>query len=205
MSLTIYGTPASRTFRVIWAAEELGLSYALVPWHYKDPRVKSPEYLAINPNGMIPAIVDDGLPLFESLAINLYLARKHGKLWPADIAGEGRALQWTLWAATEVENAMGTWFYNTLFLPEPERKPELAQKAAADLAPRLDVLERALGSSCWLAGQSFGIADLNVAAVLFRAPRYGLDRWSRVADWHARCYARPAAMAAVAIRERPAA
>ncbi len=204
MGLTIYGTPLSRTFRVLWAAEELGLAYTLVPWHHKGTEVKSPDYLAINPMGTIPAIVDDGVPFFESLAINLYLSRKHGRLWPADVAGEGRAFQWTLWAATEVETPLGTWAYNTIVLPEPERSLELARQGAETLARKLGVLQGALAVSPWLAGPAFTIADLNVAAVLYRGPQFGLDRWPRIKDWHARCYARPGAKAAVALREKHA-
>ena len=201
MSLTIYGMPASRAFRVIWAAEETGLAYANEPLSFKDPAIKAPPYLAINPNGTIPAIVDDGFALFESLAINLYLSRKSGRLWPADLHGEGLAYQWTLWAATEVEGALGGWFYHTRFLPEAERKPEIAQDAAAKLPRRFDVLEGALARSPWLAGEVFGIADLNVAAVTYRAPAFGLEPWPRIVDWHRRCYARPAAQRAVALRE----
>jgi len=156
---------------------------------------------SINPNGTIPAIVDDGFALFESLAINLYLSRKSGKLWPTDLRGEGRAYQWTLWAANEVEGPLGGWFYHTHFLPEAERKPEIATESAAKLPRRFDVLEGALGNSPWLAGEAFGIADLNVAAVTYRAPAFGLEGWPRIAEWHRRCYARPAAQRAVAMRE----
>jgi glutathione S-transferase len=201
MSLTIYGMPASRAFRVLWAAEETGVPYANEPLSFKDPAIKAPPYLAINPNGTIPAIVDDGFALFESLAITLYLSRKSGKLWPNDVRGEGVAFQWTMWAATEVEGALGGWFYHTRFLPEAERKPEIAQDSAAKLPHRFDVLEGALAQSPWLAGAAFGIADLNVAAVTYRAPAFGLERWPRIADWHRRCYARPAAQRAVALRE----
>jgi glutathione S-transferase len=201
MSLTIYGMPASRAFRVLWAAEETGLPYANEPLSFKDPAIKAPAYLAINPNGTIPAIVDDGFALFESLAITLYLSRKSGRLWPKDVRGEGVAFQWTMWAATEVEGALGGWFYHTRFLPEAERKPEIAQDSAAKLPRRFDVLEAALAQSPWLAGEAFGIADLNVAAVTYRAPAFGLERWPRIADWHRRCYARPAAQRAVALRE----
>ena len=63
------------------------------------------------------------------------------------------------------------------------------------------MLEGALAQSPWLAGEAFGIADLNVAAVTYRAPAFGLERWPRIADWHRRCYARPAAQRAVALRE----
>ena len=201
MSLTIYGIAASRAFRVLWAARELGLAYEHVPHHYKGPEIKGPDYLAVHPLGVVPAIVDDGFPLFESLAINLYLARKAGRLWPSTIRGEGLAYQWTLFAASEVETPMGQWFYHSTFLPEAERRPAIAAEAAPKLAQRLDVIEGALATRAWLADDAFTIADLNLAAVLFRAPLFGLDRWPKVRDWHARCYARPAAKAAVADRD----
>lgn len=201
MSLTIYGIAASRAFRVLWAAEELGLAYEHVAYRFDGPEIKSAAYLAINPNGAIPAIVDDGLPLFESLAITLALARKAGRLWPATLRGEALAFQWTLWGATEIEPTLGQWAYHTLLLPEAQRKPALAEEAAAKLPRRLDVLDGALARDAWLAGDSFTIADLNLAAILFRAPAFGLDRWPRIAAWHGRCYARPAAQRAVALRE----
>jgi len=204
MSLTIYGVAASRAFRVLWAARELGLPYEHVKHHYKGPEIKRPDYLAVHPLGVVPAIVDDGFALFESLAINLYLARKAGKLWPATLHGEGLVYQWTLFASSEVETPLGQWFYHTTFLPEAERKPEVAADAAAKLPQRLDVVEAALSKRAWLADDAFTIADLNLAAVLFRAPAFGLDRWPEVKDWHARCYARPAAVAAVADREAKA-
>jgi len=201
MSLTIYGVAASRAFRVYWAAEELGAPYEQVAWKFGGPEIKSAAYRAINPNATIPAIVDDGFALFESLAITLYLARKAGKLWPADLRGEALAYQWTLWGATEVEGTLGQWAYHTLLLPEAERKPPLAEEAARKLPVKFDVLEGALASRQWLTADTFTIADLNLAAILFRAPAFGLDRWPRVADWHRRCYARPAAQRAVALRE----
>ena len=201
MSLTIYGIAASRAFRVLWAARELGLAYEHVKHHYKGPEIKGPDYLAVHPLGVVPAIVDDGFALFESLAINLYLARKAGKLWPATLQGEGLVYLWTRCASSEVETPMGQWFYHTTFLPEAERKQEIAADAATRLPRRLDVVEGALAKRAWLADDTFTIADLNLAAVLFRAPAFGLDRWPKVKDWHARCYARPAARVAVADRD----
>jgi len=201
MSIVVYGQPASRTFRVLWMLEESGAPYEIVPHAFGGPETKSAAFLAINPNGAIPAITDDGRSLFESLAINLYLSRKSGALWPRDVAGEGIAFQWTLWAATELEGPIGQWGYHTFLLPEAERRPELAAEAAGKVERRLTILEGALACTPWLAGEAFGIADLNVAAVLFRGPRFGLERWPRVADWHQRCYARPAAQRAVALRE----
>jgi glutathione S-transferase len=206
MSLRIYGVPASRSFRNLWAAQELGLDYENVPYGFKGPEIKAAPYLAINPNGTIPALVDDGFALFESLAINLYLARKAGRLWPADLHGEGLLFQWTLWAATELETPLGAWFYHTHFLPQAERRPEVVADAAVKLPQRFAVLDRALAGREWLAGDAFTIGDLNVAAVAFRAPLFGIDAYPHFKAWHARCYARPGAQAAIALREakRPA-
>jgi glutathione S-transferase len=201
MSLTIYGTAASRAFRVLWAARELGLAFEHVTHHFAGPEVKEPAFLAINPMGAVPAIVDDGFPMFESLAINLYLAKKANRLWPATREGEGRVYQWTLFGASEVEPVIGQWFAHVAYLPAERRKPELAQDAAARLPRRLDAIESALATREWLADETFSIADLNLAAVLYRGPAFGLARWPRLADWHARCYARPAAKQTVAERE----
>jgi glutathione S-transferase len=204
MSLQIYGTAASRAFRVLWAARELGLPYEHVRHHFTGPEIKSAGYLAINPMGAIPAIVDDGFPLFESLAINLYLARKSGRLWPRTIQGEGLAFQWTLFGSGEVDPLIGQWFGHTSYLPEDKRKPELAADAASKLPRRLDAIESALAKRHWLADDAFTIADLNLAAVLYRGPAFGLDPWPKLKDWHARCYARPGAKAAIAEREAKA-
>ena len=204
MSLRIYGLPASRTFRCLWAAEEAGLAYENVPWSTKGPEIKDAAYLAINPNGTIPALADDGFNLFESLAINFYLARKSGRLLPADARGEALVLQWTLWAATECEPHIGAWYYHTQMLPPAERKPEVAADAVAKLPKRLQILEDVLAGRDFLLGGDFTLADLNVVAVLFRAPQFGLDAYPRVKAWHARCLARPAAKAAIAMREAKA-
>ncbi len=100
MALTIYGTPRSRAMRVLWTAAELGLDYAHVPVTVDDPWLKSPEFLTISPNGTIPAIVDDGFALAESMAINLYLTKRYGEgsLYPASLSGEADVWRWSLWA-----------------------------------------------------------------------------------------------------------
>ena len=204
MSLTIYGTAASRAFRVLWAARELGLAFEHLKHHFGGPEIKTVEFLAINPMGAIPAIVDDGFAMFESLAINLYLAKKANRLWPGTREGEGRVYQWTLFGASELEPVIGQWYAHVAYLPAERRKPELAEEAAVKLPRRLDAIETALATREWLADEMFSIADLNLASVLYRGPAFGLDRWPRVADWHRRCYARPVARATVAEREAKA-
>ena len=102
--LKIYGVPLSRAYRALWMANELGLDYENVPIHFADGSAKTPDYLAVNPNGRIPAIDDNGFKLWESMAINLYLAKKHGSgLLPKTMENEAHAIQWSFWAMTEVE------------------------------------------------------------------------------------------------------
>src|SRR5207244_7430357 len=110
--LKLYGIPRSRTARVIWMLEELQIPYENVPVSFIEESRK-PEYLKINPNGHIPALQDGDLTLFESLAINLYLARKYDKgLWPKSIEGEAKAYQWSIWAMTELEEPLLTVLLN---------------------------------------------------------------------------------------------
>jgi glutathione S-transferase len=108
MALTIYGSPRSRTMRVLWMATELGLEFSHVPLSFDDPTLKSPDFIRINRAGAVPAIVDDGYALAESLAINLYLAKKYAvagaaSLYPGDLEGEAQAWRWTLWAQAHLE------------------------------------------------------------------------------------------------------
>lgn len=203
MTLKIYGIAASRAIRPLWAAEELGLPYEHVRMHYDAPEAKARPYLDLNPNGTVPAIDDDGLVLFESLAITLHLARKHpeGGLWAHTPHGESQILQWTLWAATEAEPLARQWFHHARFLPPAQRRPELAEAALGQLARRLPVLEGWLADRPYLVEDRFTVADLNVAAVLQRLADLGGEQYPRVMAWHCRCLERPAAQRAFALRQ----
>jgi len=205
MALTIYGVAASRAIRPLWAAEELGIPYQHVPVHYNDPALKAPAFLALNPNGTVPAIDDDGLVLFESLAITLHLARTRpeGGLWAEAPAEQSKLLQWTLWAATEAEPPARQWFHHTRFLPPESRRPELAETAFAQLQSRFRVLNQQVSTQPYLLGERFTVADLNVAAVLQRLPDMGGADFPHALTWHQRCMGRPAAQRAMALRNLP--
>ena len=192
-TLKIYGVAGSRAFRTLWMAKELGLAYEHVPTHFAGG-TKAAEFLAINPNGHIPAIEDGPLKLCESMAINLYLSRKHGKLWPKTIEDEGRAFQWSFWAMTEVEKPLLQVLFNTVFLPEDKRDKALAAKSLEELQKPFKVLDQALSKSQWLAGDDFTVADLNVAAVMSWAKpaRIDFSAYPHLADWFKRCLGRPA-------------
>jgi glutathione S-transferase len=200
--IRIHGIAKSRAFRCIWAAEEAGLAYEVVPVGF-GPGIKSPSHLKVNPNGKIPAMEDGALVLFESLAINLHLAAKAGP--PLMPAGDdaSRVLQWTLWAATEVEPAAMQWAYNTYLRPQGERDAGQAAAGAAGINARLDVLEGQLRAHEWLVGDAFTIADCNLAGVLYGAwsNKFDLGGHTKVKAWLDRCFNRPAALAARAQRD----
>jgi glutathione S-transferase len=193
MTLTIYGSPRSRTLRVLWAAAELGLDYTHVPLASDDPKLKSAEFLKLNPAGAVPTIVDDGFALSESLAINLYLAKTYGagRLYPATPQGEALAWRWTLWAQGHLE----PWVQQDALLAN--LRAAMGRNARAVVEHGLGLLDRTLDDRTWLVGEAFSVADLNVACVLSpsRTARLDLSPFSKVHDWLARCYARPAAVA----------
>jgi glutathione S-transferase len=194
--ITLYGVPRSRTMRCLWMLEELGVPYENVPTHFATGDCKKPEYLKINPNGHIPALVDGDVTLFESLAINLYLARKYDKsgLWPSSVGDEGRAYQWSIWAMTEAEEPALTALLHTMFLPADQRDPKKAEDGAKRFQKPLGVLDGALAGREYLLGSTFTVADLNVAAVVGWAPMAGIDLSvaPNAQAWLGRCTARPA-------------
>lgn len=196
MALTLYGIPFSRAFRSLWAANELGLDYAHVPTHFMKES-KQPDYLAVNPNGRVPAMVDGDLVLFESMAINLYLARTYGApLRVDDPADEARAVQWSFWGITELESTLLRAMFTALGLFGEEADPAKANETLNKGAGRaLGVLDRHLEDRDWLVGKDFSVADVNVAGVLNLAlsGRLDLSQWGNVKEWLDRCYGRPGA------------
>ncbi|MFN3231817.1 MAG: glutathione S-transferase family protein [Alphaproteobacteria bacterium] len=197
--LTIYGIPTSRAMRSVWMAEELhqeiGLEYKNIPTHFIDES-KEPEYLAINPNGRVPAMDDDGLILFESLAINLYLAKKHAgsALSPRDIEEEAKTTQWSFWAITELEpNIIALVVRHPKIAMAPPNQ-EIEDGARDALERPLKVLDAHLADRDWLIADRFTVADLNVSAVMSLSKFIDLDfsNYPNVQDWFGRCLARPA-------------
>ena len=200
--LKIYGVPISRAIRTVWTALELGIDYEIVPIGWDDNSIYSDAYRRINPNARVPAITDDGFVLWESLAITLYLVRKHGgDIAARDLAEEALAWQWTLWAATQLETPLIRWAMHGFILEAGERDAEVAATAMAQVRPLLAVLDETLGQREFLAADRFTVADLNVGAVLLR-PRHGLDLapWPNLRRWDRAVFARPAAQRAWAIR-----
>src|SRR5688572_6530074 len=186
--LKLYGAARSRGIRVLWMAAELDLKYEHIDFLPRSPGTKTPEYRALNPNGRVPTIDDDGFILSESMAINMYLAKKHkSPLYPSDPKNEALAMQWSLWETDRLDRQIVNYQRHTKDLPEAERKPEAAKAAWDEVVPALDVLETALSKSEWLAGPAFSVADLNVAGALFRGLSMDLKKCPHVDKWLHRC------------------
>ena len=202
--LRIYGIARTRAFRVLWVAKELKLDYEHLPVEIGDAGARTPEFLAINPNGRLPVIVDDGFVLFESLAITLYLAKKHanGTLYPGTLEAEARAWQWSLWAVTEVDRGVNIWSLHAVRLPAAERDARKRDEALDVLKAPFRVLDAALAKEPYLLGDAFTVADLNVAAVISRAVDMDLSAVSNLKAWLTRCLERPAARAALALKSK---
>jgi glutathione S-transferase len=197
--ITLYGQANSRAFRCLWMLEELERSYEHVPTDFARG-VKDAEYLRLNPNGRIPCLVDGELVLFESLAINLYLARRYqSPLWPAAIEDEARTYQWTLWATNELDPSLSA-LARQQRLGEAERDATIVAAAEAALPAPMGVLEAQLSGNACLLGAEFSLADLNVASALSSAlaTRTDLRPFPRANAWLRAALQRPAAQRAVA-------
>lgn len=207
--LKVYGNPGSRAGRALWVCRELGLQHEHVPLHFADGSTKTPEFLAINPAGKIPAIDDDGFRLTESIAINIYLAKKHGgELMPRTLEDEARMLQWSFWAVAEVEKPLLAVLMQRVEVPpgsavekyfreRSPKDPAVEQAALKALEHPLSVLNGYLADRQYLLGSSFTVADLNVASILSFGllAKFDFGPYPNVGQWLSRCMARPAARA----------
>jgi glutathione S-transferase len=201
MTIKLYSWPMSSGTRIAWALEELALPYQYVALDGKKQEHRSPEMLAVNPHGKVPALVDGELKLFESGAILLYLGNRYGAakgLWP-EPKGQPHAdaVCWTVWAMTEIGNYMMQYLYHGLDSPV-SYKPEDRSKAAAaynraQLDRLLDTLETRLEGRDYLMG-GFSLVDVGVASWLLLGTQLGLslEGRPRVAAWCKRCAERPA-------------
>ena len=135
MTLKIYGISASRAARPLWAALELGVPFEHIAMTYKAGATRTPEFLALNPNGHIPVVVDERpegtVTVWESMACALYIARVHGQadgqsITPANAREEAEALRWSFWTVTELEKDALTVLMHRMAMPQDQRKPELA-------------------------------------------------------------------------------
>jgi glutathione S-transferase len=184
----------SSATRCQWMLEELGQPFELRVVNTQNGENKRPEFLAINPNGKIPALVDGALRLNESMAINFYLAERYGQaLLPSTVEGRALAMQWSFWAITNVQPSLLTVVLHKMILPAEKRSPELAEEAREKIAPLLQVLDEALTGRQYLVEDRFTVADVNTGSVLRLALITGLLAGRPAAEaWMQRLAERPA-------------
>jgi glutathione S-transferase len=204
--LKIYGAAHSRAFRVIWLAEESNLGYEHIPLTFgvENAQCKEPWYLALNPNGRLPTIDDEGFILWESAAINLYLAEKYkSPLFPLTFEGRGRLLQWAFFIANDVEPPLITVLRNRVVFPPERRDPRLADEAENTLRSKFVILEQQLAKTSFFGGESWDMSDFMVACVLYILTRLTLDMspYPRLDAWLKDSIERPAARRARILRE----
>lgn len=213
--ITLYGVYRSRASRPLWLLAECGTEFTHVPviQGYRLPapsaadaplNTTSPAFLRVNPLGQIPALVEDGLVLTESLAITLHIARRHGGiLGPKDDAESALMEQWALFAATAIEGPALEILYTQADGGEktPEGQANIAINAEKLRRP-LARLQTRLSEHAYLVGDRFTVADINTAECLRYAQGHPtlLAEFPAVKAWLERCQSRPAFKAMWAAR-----
>jgi len=174
--MKLYHAPQSRSIRPRWMLEEIGVPYEIVRLNLSAGDAKKPEYLAVNPNGTVPTLVDGDLVLFESAAICQYLADKFADKRlapPLGTPARGLYYQWIHYAMSALEPPIVAIFLHTIRKPEAERIAAVVAESRSQLALVLGVLERALAGREHLLGTEFTAADVVLGSTLAWARAMG--------------------------------
>ena len=194
--ITIHHSKQSRSMRVVWLCEELGIDYRVEPVEMFSDAMKTPEYLAIHPLGKVPAIEDGDFVLWETSAIFQYLDTNYGGgrlLPPRDTERGALAIQWMEYGENPLTVIMGEIVAHGGPLPADLRIPALVDRGK-EIAPALvAIIERALGDDEWILGDTFSAADIMLAYGLMIAGYLGYvtDETPRVKAYSERATARP--------------
>lgn len=194
-----FATPNS--VKVLIALEELGLPYALKPVNVRKGEQKNEAFLALNPNGKVPVLIDDGFVVTESAAILVYLAEKTGKLLPQEAIGRARVFEQLFFHASGLSPAFGNAGFFKRSSPEPQPIAEARFTTEADRI--LGLLDARLASQPFMAGEEFTIADIAHFGWMWRIqfPGLTLDGRPNLSRWYQAVAARPAVQQAIAKAE----
>lgn len=206
MSITFYYSPQSNATRVRWSLTELGVPHEIVRVDLRAGDQKKPELLALNPNGKVPTIVLDGTPMFESVAIQLALGERYGVekgLWPALGSPEHlTAMTWLIWGQVTLGGTLFKYMLNTSsWVPAEMHHPKQAEQALDELHKLLGMLDARLAGRQYITGDTFTLADLDLASVLgwgLMVSKVDISGLANLQAWLSRCNERPAARAAMA-------
>ncbi|MBY0515408.1 MAG: glutathione S-transferase family protein [Bacteriovoracaceae bacterium] len=184
--ITLYGSPRTSAGRCIWALEEAGIPYTLKDVDMRNKEHKSEAYLKINPMGKVPAMTDGEVTLFESMAINYYIAQKYKKeLLGTNDLEKGLAMQWSFWATSELQPPIIEVFIQKVFMPDDKRDQNIIENNLKKLPNLLSVLNHSLKERKYLAGSQFTIGDINAASVVSICPMIGIDfaEYPHIKNW----------------------
>ena len=161
---------SSNVMKVLWACAELGLDFEREDLGGPFGGNDSPEYQALNPNGVVPTVVEDDFVLWESNSIVRYLAHEHGHgtLWPTDARTRARAERWMDWQLSVLSPALGPVFRGLVRTPEAERDMAAIGQARDGLAGAMAILDRYLGETEFVAGPHLTMGDIPVGIGAFR-------------------------------------
>lgn len=193
--IELYGNTRSRAMRCLWMLEETGQPYELIEKSLRTDDLQAPDYLRLNPNARIPTLIEGDVVVWESMAINLYLAQRYeGPLHCADARVLGLAALWSFWAMLETEALLLELLEHRAVLPEFARDASKAERAELLLRKPLSVLDDALKQRPYLAGDAFTVADLNVASILIwgKMARLDVSAGPALVKWLDACLSRPA-------------
>lgn len=187
--VTIYGSPKSSSGRCFWCLEEAGVQYQAKSIDFKAGEHKSEEFLKVNPNGKVPALTDGDFTIWESVAINNYLADAYKPELLGNTPQErGLVSQWNIWSVVDLQVPLISAFIQLVFVPEPHRDAEVIAKAFEKIPPMLDTLEGELAGNEYLVGNRFTLADLNTAFVVGICDdiKFDLSAYSNINQWRDR-------------------
>jgi glutathione S-transferase len=192
--MKLYEFAPTRSIRVRWTLQELGVDFEAVPVNLMAGEHRRPDFLAINPAGKIPVLVDGDIVLTESVAIVVYLADKYPekRFLPADLGGRAEAMRWLLFTVTELEQPLWRMSRHTFLYPEDKRLPADVAQARGEFATMAAVLERHMEGREFVLGSEVGVADFVLGYTLDWATNFdALDGLPRLQAYHDRMYDRP--------------
>jgi glutathione S-transferase len=194
--LTIWGrATSSNVQKVLWCCDELGLAVERIDAGREFGKLDEPPYRAMNPNGLVPTLVDGSVIVWESNAILRYLCNRYGgeRLYPADPAARSAIDQWLDWQLTTLAPAIGPVFWALVRTPESERDSKALAGQVERLGQTWALLDRELANRTHVAGETLSIADLAYGNSLRRWYAFALDRpdLPHLAAWYRRLGQRP--------------